>query len=191
MRLLCSRFLSDQSGATAIEYCLIAVGISRRRFRWVGLWRRRRRGRLRRLRPRSARFSIPVQGPHHSDPGKHQPAAAGLSGIDQVPDRDLPELLLLHIFRQLHDVVGGVLQRRELAAAAQEYRLIERRRPRHLRPGSALVVKSCGIWPELSPAAATARAFIPPFSIGRARAPASRSSSALEPWVLPWRRACR
>ena len=28
MRQLCSRFLSDQSGATAIEYCLIAVGIS-------------------------------------------------------------------------------------------------------------------------------------------------------------------
>jgi len=28
MRLLFSRFLSDQSGATAIEYCLIAVGIS-------------------------------------------------------------------------------------------------------------------------------------------------------------------
>ncbi len=28
MRLLCSRFLGDQSGATAIEYCLIAVGIS-------------------------------------------------------------------------------------------------------------------------------------------------------------------
>jgi pilus assembly protein Flp/PilA len=28
MRRLVSRFLSDQSGATAIEYCLIAVGIS-------------------------------------------------------------------------------------------------------------------------------------------------------------------
>jgi pilus assembly protein Flp/PilA len=28
MRRLWSRFLSDQSGATAIEYCLIAVGIS-------------------------------------------------------------------------------------------------------------------------------------------------------------------
>jgi len=28
MRQLLSRFLSDQSGATAIEYCLIAVGIS-------------------------------------------------------------------------------------------------------------------------------------------------------------------
>jgi pilus assembly protein Flp/PilA len=28
MRPLFSRFLSDQSGATAIEYCLIAVGIS-------------------------------------------------------------------------------------------------------------------------------------------------------------------
>jgi pilus assembly protein Flp/PilA len=28
MRRLCSRFLSDQSGATAIEYCLIAVGIA-------------------------------------------------------------------------------------------------------------------------------------------------------------------
>lgn len=28
MRKLISRFLSDQSGATAIEYCLIAVGIS-------------------------------------------------------------------------------------------------------------------------------------------------------------------
>ena len=28
MRKLISRFLADQSGATAIEYCLIAAGIS-------------------------------------------------------------------------------------------------------------------------------------------------------------------
>jgi pilus assembly protein Flp/PilA len=28
MRKLISRFLHDESGATAIEYCLIAVGIS-------------------------------------------------------------------------------------------------------------------------------------------------------------------
>lgn len=28
MRQLFSRFLADESGATAIEYCLIAVGIS-------------------------------------------------------------------------------------------------------------------------------------------------------------------
>ena len=28
MRQLIARFLADQSGATAIEYCLIAVGIS-------------------------------------------------------------------------------------------------------------------------------------------------------------------
>ncbi|MEI9925771.1 MAG: Flp family type IVb pilin [Bradyrhizobium sp.] len=28
MRLLISRFLSDESGATAIEYCLIAAGLS-------------------------------------------------------------------------------------------------------------------------------------------------------------------
>jgi pilus assembly protein Flp/PilA len=28
MKQLLSRFLRDQSGATAIEYCLIAVGIS-------------------------------------------------------------------------------------------------------------------------------------------------------------------
>jgi pilus assembly protein Flp/PilA len=28
MRRLLSKFLSDQSGATAIEYCLIAVGLS-------------------------------------------------------------------------------------------------------------------------------------------------------------------
>ncbi|MGP0091049.1 MAG: Flp family type IVb pilin [Xanthobacteraceae bacterium] len=28
MRVVLSRFLSDQSGATAIEYCLIAAGIS-------------------------------------------------------------------------------------------------------------------------------------------------------------------
>jgi pilus assembly protein Flp/PilA len=28
MRKLISRFLADQSGATAIEYCLIATGIS-------------------------------------------------------------------------------------------------------------------------------------------------------------------
>jgi pilus assembly protein Flp/PilA len=28
MRLLISKFLRDQSGATAIEYCLIALGLS-------------------------------------------------------------------------------------------------------------------------------------------------------------------
>lgn len=28
MRLLLSRFVADQSGATAIEYCLIAAGLS-------------------------------------------------------------------------------------------------------------------------------------------------------------------
>ena len=28
MRQLFSRFIADQSGATAIEYCLIAVGLS-------------------------------------------------------------------------------------------------------------------------------------------------------------------
>jgi pilus assembly protein Flp/PilA len=28
MRRLISRFLTDESGATAIEYCLIAVGLS-------------------------------------------------------------------------------------------------------------------------------------------------------------------
>jgi len=28
MRQLISRFLTDESGATAIEYCLIAVGLS-------------------------------------------------------------------------------------------------------------------------------------------------------------------
>ena len=28
MRLLVSRFLSNESGATAIEYCLIATGLS-------------------------------------------------------------------------------------------------------------------------------------------------------------------
>ena len=28
MRLLVSRFFSDESGATAIEYCLIATGLS-------------------------------------------------------------------------------------------------------------------------------------------------------------------
>ena len=28
MRKLVARFLADQSGATAIEYCIIAVGIS-------------------------------------------------------------------------------------------------------------------------------------------------------------------
>lgn len=28
MRQLVSKFLNDQSGATAIEYCLIAVGLS-------------------------------------------------------------------------------------------------------------------------------------------------------------------
>src|SRR3981189_2599567 len=110
-----------------------------------------------------ARSSLPliaVQGAHHPDPREHQPAAAGLGGVDQVLDRDLPALLLLHIFRQLHDVIGGMLQRHELSPAAQGYRLIERRRPRHLRPGGGLVAKPRSIGPELSRAAAKARALI-------------------------------
>ena len=159
------------------------------RWRFRRTWFRRRR-RRRGLRPHSSSF-FSVQRPHHPDPRKHQPAAACLRGVDQVLDRNLPELLLLHIFRQLHDVVGGVLQGRERATPAQAYRRIERRRPRHLRPGDALVAKSGGICPESSGAAAKARAFNRPFSTGRAGAPASPPASALAPSLLPWRCACR
>src|SRR5216684_2258579 len=149
----------------------------------------RRRWRWRGLRPPLAPSCVAIERPHHPDPCKHQPAAAGFRGIDQVLDRDLPALLLLHVLRQLHDVVGGMLQRRELAPAAQAYRLIERGRPRHFRPGVVMVVKPVGIGPESSRAAARACAPIQPFSIGPRRAPACRpSSSAL--LVLPWR-ACR
>jgi hypothetical protein len=74
-------------------------------------------------------------------------SAAGFRGVDQVLDRDLPAFLLLHVFRQLHDVIGGLLQRREPGSAAQAYRLIERRRPRHFRP-SAQVVKPWSNFPE-------------------------------------------
>jgi len=89
----------------------------------------------------SALSCIAIERPHHANPRKHQPTAAALRGIDQVLDSNLPALLLLHVFRQLHDVVGGLLQRRELGPAAQAYRLIERGRPRHVRPGVVLEMK--------------------------------------------------
>ena len=41
--------------------------------------------------------------------------------------------LVLHYLRQFMMIVGGLLQRHELAAAAQGDRVIERRRPRHSR----------------------------------------------------------
>ena len=90
------------------------------------------------IEPPSPAFSIRVQRSQHSDPGEQQPAATGFRGIYQVLDRDLPALLLLNILRQFHDVVGSLLQRRQPASAAQRYRLIERRRPRHLRSCDAL-----------------------------------------------------
>ncbi len=71
MRRLLTKFVDDESGATAIEYALIAAGIS-----------------------------------------------IVIRGIDQILDRDLPALALLGVFRQLHDVIGGVLQCCELAAGA-------------------------------------------------------------------------
>jgi len=67
-----------------------------------------------------------------------------------------------------------VLQRRELAAAAARVSADRTASTTASQTGRAVVVKSRGICPELSRAAATARAFIPPFSTGRARAPASR-----------------
>ena len=59
-------------------------------------------------------FSVLIQRPHHADAREHQPASADLSGMDQVLDCDLPARLLLNLMRQLHDVIGGVLQRDEL-----------------------------------------------------------------------------
>jgi hypothetical protein len=61
------------------------------------------------LRARRPAVFVCFQRPHHSDPREHQPAAAGLCGIDQILDRHLPALLVLDILRQFHDVVGGLL----------------------------------------------------------------------------------
>src|SRR6266852_4146135 len=153
MGRLISRFRDDDSGATAIEYWVIAAGISIGISTAVnGSGTTLNTG----LRPPLALSCIAVERPHHPDPRKHQPAAAVLRGIDQVLDRNLPALLPLHVFRQLHDVIGGVLQRGEPAAAAQAYRLIERRRPRHLRSGVVLIVKLRGTCLESSRAAARA-----------------------------------
>ena len=77
--------------------------------------------------PASRTLRIRIEGAEHCDPREHPPAAAALGGIDQVFDRDLPAFLMLHVFGQFHDVVGGVLQRHELATAAQDDRLVERR----------------------------------------------------------------
>ena len=105
-----SRFLNDQSGATAIEYCLIACGIAftiiaRSRTsapaqqqilvdQYVAEVTLRISSTLGRRTCVSA-FAVPVQRPQHRDPREHQPAAAGLGRMDQILHRDLPALLLL------------------------------------------------------------------------------------------------
>ena len=77
---------------------------------------------------------------HHRDPREHQPATADLRGVDQVLDRYLPAFPVLNFFREFHDVIGSVLERRQPATATQRYRIIERRRPRHLRRHATRVV---------------------------------------------------
>jgi len=44
---------------------------------------------------------------------------------DQAMDRGLPSFMVLPGLRQLHDVVGGVLERDELASARQRDRIVE------------------------------------------------------------------
>jgi hypothetical protein len=54
----------------------------------------------------------------------HQEVAA-LGGADQAGHRRLPFLEVLLGLWQFHDVSGGILERDELAAAGQRYRIIE------------------------------------------------------------------
>ena len=71
---------------------------------------------------------VPVQGLHHAYAGVHQEVAA-FGGADQAGGRCLPFHEPLLGLRQLHDVVGGVLEGDELATAGQRYRILELSRP--------------------------------------------------------------
>jgi pilus assembly protein Flp/PilA len=90
MRALMARFLRDEVGATAIEYAIIAGGISIvivAGVRGIGTGRHF---------PDSV---IPIQRAQHRDAREHQPAGTLFRRIDQMLDRDLPARLLLGVFR--------------------------------------------------------------------------------------------
>ena len=116
MRLSILKFFADESGATAIGTTvhrqavmsisadLISVAMATAGTAGIN--------------PLRSRHSLFIQSAQYRYPREHQPAGASLGSVDQVLHRDLPSFLLLNIFRQSHDVVGGVLQSLELAAAA-------------------------------------------------------------------------
>jgi hypothetical protein len=60
-------------------------------------------------------LQVAVQRPQQPDPRMHQEVAT-FGGTDQAVDRRLPFRKVLFGLRQLHDVIGGILQRDKLAA---------------------------------------------------------------------------
>jgi hypothetical protein len=69
-------------------------------------------------------FGVTVQRPQHTNARVHHEVAA-FRGADQAGHRRLPFLESLLGLRQFHDVVGGILERDELATAGQRYRIVE------------------------------------------------------------------
>jgi hypothetical protein len=69
-------------------------------------------------------LDVPVQGPHDADARKHR-RPAERHHQDQGFHRCLPLSGRVLGFRELRDVIAGILQRDELAAAGQRDGLVE------------------------------------------------------------------
>jgi hypothetical protein len=69
-------------------------------------------------------FDVPIERPHHADARMHQEIAAFCSA-DQTRDSSLPFLKVLLSLRQLHDVIGSVLEDYELVPLGQRDRIVE------------------------------------------------------------------
>jgi hypothetical protein len=67
---------------------------------------------------------VPIKCPQHADVRVHHEIAA-FGSADQARNRGLPFFEALLTLRQLHYVVGGILERDEPAAAWQPDRVVE------------------------------------------------------------------
>ena len=69
-----------------------------------------------------------VQRPHDADARKRRRSARRRDQNQRFHGR-LPLCILMLGFRQLSDVIAGVLERDEVSAARQRYRIVERSLP--------------------------------------------------------------
>jgi hypothetical protein len=75
-------------------------------------------------------FDVAVQCLHDANPREHR-RPVGLPDQDQGFHRCLPFLGFMLGLRKLRDVVAGILQGAQLAAAGQRYRFVETSGPGH------------------------------------------------------------